>query len=115
MKSKQITMNLEQAIKTFPDKSWNWGYLSMNPNAIHILEKNLDKVDWSYLSKNPNAIHILEKNLEKVNWRELSSNPNAIHILEKNMEKVDWYYLYTNNNIFKDNRDINHIISKTFL
>jgi len=28
--------------------------LSMNPNAIPILEKNLDKVDWAYLSENPN-------------------------------------------------------------
>jgi hypothetical protein len=28
--------------------------LSTNPNAIHILEKNLDKVDWDWLSYNPN-------------------------------------------------------------
>ena len=25
-----------------------------NPNAIHLLEKNLDKVDWLMLSTNPN-------------------------------------------------------------
>ena len=37
----------------------NWWYLSENPNAIPILEKNLDKVDWCALSKNPNAIHLL--------------------------------------------------------
>ena len=23
-----------------------WGVLSANPNAIHILEQNLDKVNW---------------------------------------------------------------------
>jgi hypothetical protein len=39
-------------------------YLSANPNAIPILEKNLDKVNWSSLSRNPNAIPIL-KNLLK--------------------------------------------------
>jgi len=41
------------------------------------------------LSANPNAIHILEKNMDKINWQQLSANPNAIHILEKNMDKVD--------------------------
>ncbi len=37
----------------------------------------LDKVDWHYLSSNPNAISILEKNLNKVNWNYLSQNPNG--------------------------------------
>ena len=36
----------------------------------------MDKVDWKELSYNPNAIHILEKNLDKVDWEDLSSNPN---------------------------------------
>ena len=35
-----------------------------NPNAIHILENNLDKVDWTWLSLNPNANNIIENNLE---------------------------------------------------
>ena len=72
------------------------GYLSENPNAIHILEKNLDstylenrkirtKVNWNWLSSNPNAIHILEKNLDKVDWDELSENPN---IFKLNTEKI---------------------------
>ena len=68
----------------------DWHYLSKNPNAIHLLEKNLDKVNWTFLSKNPNAIHLLEKNLDKVSWFMLSMNPNAIHILEKILDKVDW-------------------------
>ena len=41
----------------------------------------MDKVSWSSLSGNPNAIHILEKNMDKVSWYGLSGNPNAIHIL----------------------------------
>ena len=38
-----------------------WKCLSGNPNAIQILEDNLDKVDWEMLSENPNAVHILKK------------------------------------------------------
>jgi hypothetical protein len=35
--------------------------LSCNPNAIHLLEANPDKINWNILSRNPNAIHLLEK------------------------------------------------------
>ena len=35
---------------------------------------------WDWLSFNPNAVHLLQQNLDKVNWRELSENPNAIHL-----------------------------------
>ena len=74
-----------------------WFYLSENPNAIHLLEKNLDRVSVR-LSDNPNAIHILENNMDKVYWYMLSANPNAIPILEKNLDKVDWKYLSENPN-----------------
>ena len=79
----------------------DWDMLSSNPNAIHIIENNLDKVDWYALSMNTNAIHILEKNLDKVKWNWLSRNPNAIHILENNLDKVDWDLLSRNPNIFE--------------
>ena len=87
----------------------NWERLSCNPNAIHLLEKNLDKVDWDYLSANSNAIHLLEKNLGKVNWCYLSNNPNAMHILEKNLHRIDWECLSENPNIFKLVYDYNAI------
>jgi hypothetical protein len=35
--------------------------LSENPNAIPILEKNLDIVDWDILSANPNVNLLLSK------------------------------------------------------
>jgi hypothetical protein len=75
--------------------------LSRNPNAIHILEKNLTEIDWNWLSANPNAIHIIEKNLNNVDWIGLSSNPNAIHILEKNITKINWRCLSKNPCIFQ--------------
>jgi hypothetical protein len=86
----------------------DWYALSRNPNAIYILEKNLDKVNWTNLCLNPNAIHILEKNLDKVKWDSLSENPNAIHILENNLDKVNWYWLSSNPNAI-------HMLEKNIL
>jgi hypothetical protein len=36
-------------------------FLSINPNAIHFLKQNPDKINWIYLSKNTHidAIHLL--------------------------------------------------------
>ena len=44
------------------------------------------------LSKNPNAVELLERNIDKINWYNLSDNPNAIHLLERNMDKIDWIF-----------------------
>jgi len=76
----------------------NWEFLSKNPNAIHLLEKNMDKIDWDLLLMNPNAIHLLEQNIDKIDWDRLSANPNAIHLLEQNMNKIYWWYLLQNPN-----------------
>ena len=78
--------------------NWDWDWLSENPNAIPILEQNLDKIDWALLSWNLNAIPILQQNLDKVNWVLLSTNPNAIHLLEQNIDKIDWVQLSANLN-----------------
>ena len=91
---------------TIPESKLDWEQLSCNPMAIHLLEKNLDKVRWDWLSGNPNAIPILEKNLDKINWYWLSENPSAIHILEKNLDKIDWNELSQNPGIFVQNTDI---------
>ena len=79
----------------------NFVLLSLNPNAIDLLEKNQDKIDWLYLSGNPNAIVLLEKNQDKINWLYLSENLNAIHLLEKNQDKIDWVLISKNPNIFE--------------
>ena len=94
-----IFMKLRELI-LIPFDDLDWDVLSLNPNAIPILEKNLDKVNWSNLSSNPNAIPILKKNLDKVHWSNLSSNPNANPILEKNLDKVNQSNLSSNPNIF---------------
>ena len=50
----------------------NWNLLSLNPNAISLLNKNQNKINCNYLSFNPNAIELLEQNKNKINWRNLS-------------------------------------------
>ena len=35
---------------------------------------DIDDLKWSYLSENPNAIHLLEQNPEKIFWECLSRN-----------------------------------------
>ena len=60
--------------------------------------KNIEKIDWNSLSLNPNAIHLLEDNNDKINWYYLSMNKNAYNILEGNIEKIDWYNLSRNTN-----------------
>jgi hypothetical protein len=70
--------------------------LSTNPNAIHILEENIDHIHWDKLSGNPSAIHLLEQNQEKIDWFCLSKNPSAIEWLKNNPEKVDYIGLCSN-------------------
>jgi hypothetical protein len=36
----------------------------MNPNAIHLLEKNQDKIDWFQISRNPSIFEVTN-NLHK--------------------------------------------------
>jgi hypothetical protein len=47
---------------------------------MHLIEKNLDKVDWKMLCKNPNAIHLLEKYPERFDVQWTLTNPNALHL-----------------------------------
>ena len=75
----------------------DWDFLSLNPNAIELLESNRDKINWKLLSANPNAIKLLEANPENIIWDSLSMNSNAIHLLEKNQDKIYWDYLLSYN------------------
>jgi hypothetical protein len=49
---------------------------------------NEEKLSWFGWSDNPNAIHVLENEPQRIRWNELSENPNAIHLLEKNPEEI---------------------------
>ena len=51
-----------------------------------------------FLSYNPNAIDLLERNIERIHWPWCSENPNALSFLEKHTDKIDLYYLSNNKN-----------------
>ena len=81
-------------LRSFIDKNkLDWNILCTNPNAIDLLEENVDKINWNALSTNPNAITLLEKNIDKINWKGLSYNINAISLLEKNQDKMLYIFL----------------------
>jgi hypothetical protein len=84
-------------------KNIDWKELSCNPNAIHLIEQNFDKIKFDYwicyyLSLNPNAVPFLEKHPELIEWNSIWINPNAIPLLNKNMDKIDYNYLSMNPN-----------------
>ena len=76
--------------------------LFVRANAIPILEKNIDKINWLYLSSNPNAISLIEQNLNE--YIMVLSNPNAIDIIEQNLDNIIWTALWKNPNIFYSNK-----------
>jgi len=109
----------------------NWLNLSMNPNAMPLIEQHLERkddlnwsvlcsnpaiesllnsnvfhlcekeIDWKHLSRNPDAIPFLEKHLDKVNWYYLCDNEEAISILEQHPEKIEWFALSSNPNAMR--------------
>jgi hypothetical protein len=41
--------------------------LNCNLHAVFFLSNNMHLINWSYLSLNANAIYLLERNLDKIN------------------------------------------------
>lgn len=98
----------------------NWGDMSQNPAAIHLLLKNLDKIDWESFSMNPTAGSWLQEHPEKIyhssiwsnpavldylmeqkwpidwDWLSLNHSPHAISLLEQNLDNVNWSYAHAN-------------------
>jgi len=72
-----------------------WWRICRNPDAIHIIEQNMDKVDkyfcWIHLCKNENALGILEKNIDKIQWMSLVHNKNdkVLKLFEDNLNRLD--------------------------
>ena len=53
-----------------------------------------DMIDWEHLSANPNAIHLLEQNLDKISWCSLSGNPSIF--------EIDYGFYTERCNVFKE-------------
>ena len=59
---------INQKIKTYEERKFNWYWLSQNPNITwDIVKNNPDKPwDWYRLSKNPNITwDVIKDNLDK--------------------------------------------------
>ena len=69
---------LLKLLQLFPDKPWDYDYLSENPNITwEIIQKNPDKPwNYNYLSRNPNITwDIIQQNQDKPwNYNYLSRN-----------------------------------------
>lgn len=101
--------HLIDIIELYLDSYVDWYELGYNPNAIHIIEKNMHKITFTTLASNPNAIDIIDKYIdghifddvsdENDFWEDLCENPNAYKILKKNINKINWEALALNKNI----------------
>ena len=84
-----------------PTSNVNWKELSTNRYAVHILEKNVDKIDWFFLSRNSSsrALHLLETHPDQICWKQLCLNANELtrRLLEKYPDEIHWKYLSMNN------------------
>ena len=75
----------------------DWFNICGNPNAMEIIEANLDKIsDFTMLSCNPAAVPFLERNPKLIRWNYLCGNPAAIHLIMQKKEKIDWHFLSEN-------------------
>jgi len=71
----------------------DWVKFSSNSNAVSFLELNQNKIDLSYLCMNKNAIHLINKNIKLINKNNhyietLYSNPGAIYLIKKDIDTI---------------------------
>lgn len=98
----------------------HWGALSINKNAIELIDQkiqqnespNLDKkykINWDNLALNPNGIYLMQNKINyeinykhKSYWNTLCQNENAIKIIEneykRKTNRLNWKYLSKNSN-----------------
>jgi len=88
-----------------------WDYLSLNENAVHILEKYTHKINFENLSLNRNAMHLIQKYIYKIDMRKLSANESAIEFFKKNPKNIVWEIFSSNRKgipLFKENAEKVH-------
>ena len=91
----------------YPEKPWDWHYISMNPNlTMEFIEKYPEKPwNWYGISRNPNiTMGMIEKHPEKPwHWDWISRNPNmTMEFIEKNIDKIDFKRLSLNKFTFEN-------------
>jgi len=81
----------------------NWGDIVYNKNAGELVKNNLHMVEecWNIICEQPHLMNIIEENMDKIDWNTLSRNHNANHILEQHMDKININELRHNEHGFK--------------
>ena len=87
----RYTNHLWKLIELYPNKPWNWKWLSCNPNTTwEIIQDNLDK-DWNWICISMNITwEIIQDNPDKPwNWWGMSINKFEKHeiIVTRNQKK----------------------------
>jgi hypothetical protein len=93
---------IEDVYKKYPNKRWDWYYLSGNPTiSENFFEKHIKHVKWGSLSRNKGvSVSFFERHLDKVDWAGLSCNKNlSVEFFEKHLDKVDWELLSGNESL----------------
>jgi hypothetical protein len=96
-------------IEKYPDKPWDWWYVSRNQNiTMEFIENHLEKPwNWFWISSNPNiTIDIIEKHPDKPwDWKSISMNSNlTIEFIEKHLEKINFDYLSKSKFTFQNSK-----------
>ena len=105
---------LEYLIEKYPNKQWDWYYISRNPNiTMEIIDKYPYKPwNWYGISKNPNiTLGVIEKNIGKIDFLYLSNNKFIFHnklVRKRHMCKNIYCLWYIN-------RDIKQHMISTYL
>ncbi len=120
-------MNFEHRWKLLDwidEKKLEYYYLSQNPRAMYLLEKNFSKINLRVLQRNPSALYLFKYNhftlyhnsicfipiktylkdrLFQIFWGDLATNESSIHIFKKfmNQESSSDFNFFFN---FKDFR-----------
>jgi len=92
-KNPKIIELIKKNFNKIKNKNYLLDYIASNPLAIDLIEENINNLSnsaWSMLSGNSAAIHLIEKNMDKICWQRLSRNPAALHILEQNYDNISW-------------------------
>jgi hypothetical protein len=96
-------------IEKYPNKPWDWFWISYNPNiTMKFIENHPDKPwDWEFISYNPKVtMEIIENHPDKPwVWSYISENPNlTMEMIEKHPEKPwDWQNISLNS--FKKDKE----------
>jgi len=100
--------HLLMLIRLFPCNTWDWDYVSLNPNlTIGTVRDNPDiKWNWDNISRNPaTTLNIIDQNPDLPwSWEGISCNPNVTwEIIHANPDcQWDWHYVSQNPNITWD-------------